>query len=72
MENASQVPIWKYLKTNVLQKSLPLNPWKISAKPMEKRTICIVLNTKNAKVFINDNDNPNDNNSFGRHTYLYL
>jgi hypothetical protein len=37
-----------------------------------KGTLCIVLNTKNAKVFINDNDNPNDNNSFGRHTYLYL
>jgi hypothetical protein len=36
MENALLEPIWKYLKTNVLQKSLSLNPWKISAKPMEK------------------------------------
>jgi len=36
MENTSQVPIWKYLKTNGLQKSLSLNPWKISAEPMEK------------------------------------
>jgi hypothetical protein len=36
MENASLELIWKYLKANVLQKSLPLNPWKISAKPMEK------------------------------------
>jgi hypothetical protein len=36
MENASLVPIWKHLKTNGLQKHLPLNPWKISAGTMEK------------------------------------
>jgi hypothetical protein len=36
MENALLEPIWKCLKTNGLQKSLPLNPWKISAKTTEK------------------------------------